>query len=304
MERVPEMMNTREVADYLRIKERTVYDLVKHRRIPCTRVAGKWLFPKGLIDGWLLDSVEAMDGAGAVQARTSGNSPPPTLAGSHDPLLEWAIRESECGLAMMTGGSLDGIERLADGQAMVAGTHVLDPESNDYNVALARRRLGDRGLVVVEWAWRQQGLVVAAGNPLGIQTVADLTRVGARLIRRQAEAGSYILLAHLLAKASISPAALTVTPQRARSELDVALAIREGKADVGLAVAAVAAQLGLDFVPLQRERFDLVMRRRSYFEPPVQALLSFCRTPALATRAGELAGYDVSGLGRVVYNGP
>lgn len=303
MERVPEMMNTREVADYLRIKERTVYDLVKHRRIPCTRIAGKWLFPKALIDDWLLDNVEAMDGAPAVQARTSASSAPPTLAGSHDPLLEWAIRDSECGLALMTGGSLDGIERLAGGQAMLAGAHVLDPDSNDYNVALARRRLGDRDLVLVEWAWRQQGLVLATGNPLGIRTVADLPRVGARLVRRQTEAGSYILLSHLLAVANVSPAALTVTPQRARSELDVALAVREGKADVGLAVAAVAAQLGLDFVPLQRERFDLIMRRRSYFEPPVQALLSFCRTPALTARACELAGYDVSGLGRVVYNG-
>lgn len=301
---MPEMMNTREVADYLRIKERTVYDLVKHRRIPCTRIAGKWLFPKALIDSWLLDSVETINGASAGQARAPGRPPPPTLAGSHDPLLEWAVRESECGLALMTGGSLDGIERLADGQAMLAGAHVLDTESGDYNVSLARRRLGDRALVVVEWAWRQQGLVLAAGNPLGVRTVADLTRVGARLVRRQAEAGSYILLAHLLAAAGISPAALTVAPQRARSELDVALAVREGKADAGLAIAAVAEQLGLDFVPLQRERFDLVMRRRSFFEPQVQALLSFCRTPALAARAGDLAGYDVSGLGRVVYNGP
>lgn len=298
------MMNTREVADYLRIKERTVYDLVKHRRIPCTRIAGKWLFPKALIDSWLLDNVETMDGASAGQARAPGRPPPPTLAGSHDPLLEWAVRESECGLALMTGGSLDGIERLADGEAMLAGAHVLDADSNDYNVSLARRRLGDRGLVVVEWAWRQQGLVLAAGNPMGVRTVADLTRVGARLVRRQAEAGSYILLAHLLAEAGISPADLTVAPQRARSELDVAVSIREGKADAGLAVAAAAAQLGLDFVPLRRERFDLVMRRRTYFEPPVQALLSFCRTPALAARAGDLDGYDVSGLGRVVYNGP
>ncbi|MCW5699662.1 MAG: helix-turn-helix transcriptional regulator [Rhodospirillales bacterium] len=293
-------MNTREVADYLRIKERKVYDLVKQRCIPCTRVAGKWLFPKALIDAWLLDNAEGPEGAAVARMAPA----PPTMAGSNDPLLEWALRESGCHLALMADGSLDGVERLAVGEAMVCGMHVHDAETDDYNVPIARRRLGDRGLVVLEWAWREQGLLLAAGNPLGVGSIADVARLGARLIWRQAEAGSFVLLSQLIARAGLGPEDFTVVPQRARSEMDVALAIREGKADAGLAVAAVARQLGLDFVPLGRERFDLVLWRRNYFEPQVQTLMAFCRSPALTARAHDLGGYDVSGFGRVIYNGP
>jgi molybdate-binding protein len=90
----------------------------------------------------------------------------------------------------------------------------------------------------------------------------------------------------------------------ARSQADVALAVAEGKADAGLAIEAAAHQFRLDFVPLLRERYDLAVWRRDYFEPPLQRLLGFCRGPAFQTRAKDLGGYDVSGLGQVHYNGP
>ena len=93
-------------------------------------------------------------------------------------------------------------------------------------------------------------------------------------------------------------------PKPALTESDLALAIAEGKADVGVAIRAVAIQYGLDFLPLQRERYDLVMRRYDYFQPPVQQLLAFAASDRFRTRAGEMGGYDVGGLGRVVYNNP
>ncbi len=102
-----DMMTTREVAEYLRIKERKVYDLVKARRIPCTRVTGKWLFPRPLIDAWVSRSAAAV----------TPPAPPPVIAGSHDPLLEWCLNQAGAGLAMLPGGSLHGIERLAAGDA-------------------------------------------------------------------------------------------------------------------------------------------------------------------------------------------
>ena len=292
------MMNTHEVADYLRLKERKVYALVKARRIPCTRVTGKWLFPKRLIDLWITQS------AALQPARDTTPPPPPVVAGSHDPLLEWCLMQADSGLAMLPGGSLDGIERLAAGEAAVCGLHVLDADSGEYNLPMVRHGLAGLGVVVLEWAWREQGLVVAPGNPLGIEGLADLRERGARVMPRQPGAGSQLLFAHLLAESGLKLSDLDLAPDPARSETDLALAVLEGKVDAGLAVAAVARQLRLDFVALHRERFDLVMRRRHYFEPPLQRLLAFTRTEAFASHAAALGGYDCSGLGTVVYNGP
>jgi excisionase family DNA binding protein len=292
-------MTTREVAGYLHLRERKVYDLIRAGEIPCTRVSGKWLFPRALIDRWLAENT-------ALPGGVSATAPPPphVLAGSHDPLLEWAVRESNCGLAMLTGGSLDGLKRLAAGEALAAGCHLLDASSGAYNVGAVSTLLAGKDVVLVGWAWRQQGLVVAAGNPLGIRTLADLRDRHARVVQRQGEAGSHVLLLHLLEREQVPIRGLNLLPQPARTHLDLAMAIQEGKADVGLAVESVAKQLRLDFLPLHRERYDLVVRRRDYFDATFQALLTFARGPRFAERAQELGGYDVSGLGTIVYNSP
>ena len=287
------MMTTREVADYLRIKERKVYDLIRREEIPCARVSGKWLFPRDLIDRWVLQNVSS----GVVAAAPV----PPVIAGSHDPLLEWAVRESGSSLAFLSGGSLNGMQRVAAGEAALCGAHLRDPETGDYNIPWVERLLASSDVVVIAWAERQQGLVVGAGNPLGIREVSDL-RKGARVVQRQEGAGSRVLLEQLCAEAGFEADSLTYAKAVARTEADLAAMIMDGRADAGLAVAA-AGMFRLDFVPLHRERFDLIIRRREFFEPPVQALLNFTRTPAFELRAGELGGYDVSAVGEVVWNG-
>ncbi len=300
-----DFMTTREVADYLRLKERRVYELVRRQEIPCTRVTGKWLFPRALVDLWL---AEHAGGAARVPA-------PPVIAGSHDPLLDWAVKESGCGLALLPGGSLDGIKRFADGGAVAAGLHLLDAESGAFNLpaltgGLGGPALAGAGVVLLEWAWRQQGLVVAAGNPHGIATLGDLATLrgldGKRLkvMGRQAEAGSHHLLANLLAREGLSFDDLDFLDETARGETDLGLAVLEGRAAAGLAIEAVARSLKLGFVPLLRERYDLLLRRRDYFEPPLAALFAFARGEAFAARAARMGGYDVSGLGTMHYNGP
>ncbi|MBE0414875.1 helix-turn-helix domain-containing protein, partial [Yoonia sp.] len=122
---VPSLMTTNEVADYLRVKQRTIYDMVTRQTIPFTRATGKLLFPRRLIDVWLEAQTEAPV-AGAFQA-------PPIYAGSNDPLLEWALRQSGAGLAVLTHGSTHGLRELADGRAMLAGSHLLDAASGVYN---------------------------------------------------------------------------------------------------------------------------------------------------------------------------
>lgn len=290
----PEMMDTHQVALYLRVKERKVYELLKERRIPCTRVTGKWLFPKVEIDAWLKrNSTAATPRAGSAAM---------VVAGSHDPLLEWCLRELDGGLAMLPGSSSDGLARLAAGEAALAGIHLLDAESGEYNLPQVRQALGDHNVVLIEWGWRRQGLVVAAGNPLGIETVADLVRSKARVVMRQEGAGSRVLFERLLAESALSPDAITVARVPVRSETDVGLAILDGTADAGLAVESVANSLKLGFVPLQKERFDLAIDRQAYFQPPVQALLAFTRTAEFAARAEALGGYDISGIGSIRWN--
>ena len=121
---------------------------------------------------------------------------------------------------------------------------------------------------------------------------------------RQAEAGSHLLLAELLAREGLSFDDLDILDETARGETDLGLAVLEGRADAGLAIEAVARSLKLGFVPLLRERYDLLLRRRDYFEPPLAALFAFARTEAFGARAARMGGYDVSGLGTTRYNGP
>jgi putative molybdopterin biosynthesis protein len=293
---VPEFLTTREVAALLRIKERKVYELVSDHAIPVSRVTGKLLFPREMIEAWVWSHAEYRGGIAGLQPR------PPVLAGSHDPLLEWALRQSASELATFFDGSLDGLGRLAAGRALAAGIHVFEPEAEDWNRGHLERALPGRPVVLLEWAWRVQGLVVPQGNPKGITGVGDLE--GLALMPRQQEAGSQILLEHLLQEQGIDPAGLQWLTPPARNHSEVALAGSEGKADAGFAVETVARQFRQGFVPLFRERYDLAIWRRECFEPPLQRLFAFCRSEAFRVRAGELGGYDIEGLGRVHYNGP
>ena len=288
------MMDTREVAAYLRLSQRRIYDLVRMQALPHVRATGKLLFPRAEVDAWLATKSSAPP--------APGRNAPPIIAGSHDPLLDWAARESGRGLAVLACGSSAGLDRLADGQAAIAAMHWLDGASGEYNVPLVRSRLGSADVVVLEWAKRTQCLLLAPGNPLRIRTLADLVKRKARVIERQSESGSHRLFAVLAEKAGVSIEALKRLPRPARGESDVASAIRDGKADAGVAIEAVGREVGLAMIPLATERFDLVMRRRDYFEPPMQALLTLARSDEFRERAAALGGYDVSATGRIVFN--
>ena len=146
-------------------------------------------------------------------------------------------------------------------------------------------------------------LLVAPGNPLGLGSVADLARPGLRVAGRQNRAGSHVLLVHLLNEAGLRLDAIAFLPEPAMAEDEVAAAVAEGRAGVGFGIRAEAEARGLGFVPLVRERFDLVMPRRAYFEPPLQVLMAFARGGAFAARAARMGGYDVAETGRVAFNG-
>ncbi len=288
------LMTTAEVAGYLRVKERTIYEMVARQTIPFSRATGKLLFPRRLVDAWLEAQTE-LPGTGIAP-------PPPIYAGSNDPLLDWALRQAGTGLAVLARGSMQGLADLAEGRAVLAGCHLLDPDSGQWNLAAVRAHLPGSGHVMIHWARRAQGLITAPGNPLGITGLQDAVARGLRFATRAEGAGSQRLLDVLLARAGLTAGDQTTAARPAETPADLAALLETGEADCGLGLQAAAGLLG--FLPLVNdESFDLVMTRRAYFEPPVQALLGFARTEAFASRAAHLGGYDLADTGAVVWNG-
>jgi putative molybdopterin biosynthesis protein len=287
------LLTTGEAADYLRLKERKLYELIADRQIPCTKATGRWLFSRADLDRWLLSRM--VRPAGVLPP-----DPPPIVGGSHDPLLQWALSESRAGLAILPEGSEAGYQRFLRGELIAAAIHFhdLDDPARDANPEAVAAEPTLRDAVLIGFAAREQGLVVAAGNPLKLTSLGEAHARKLRAALRPAGAGAQQLLLALLRKDGLGFEDLR-TALVAPTGPDIAQAIRAGHADFGIATRAVASAAGLDFVPLCVERFDLLMRQRDYFRPPLQALLALIGDARFATRAGELGGLDVSAAGRV-----
>jgi molybdate-binding protein len=227
-------------------------------------------------------------------------SAPPIVGGSHDPLLEWALRESGSGLATLPEGSEAGLRRLSRREVILAAIHLhtLERETS-ANVAAVSDAPGLHDAVVIGFARREQGLLVAPGNPHGISDLGQIAEAGFRMAQRQPGAGAQLLLLTLCAKAQIDPGALVMMKHACATGSDLAQSIRAGHADCGIATRAVADAAGLDFVPLLWENFDLVLRQRDYFLPGPSALFGFVRSDRFRQRAAELGGYDLSVCGAV-----
>jgi len=289
-----DLLTTEEAADYLRLSERKLYELVAKAAVPCTKVTGRWLFPKPALDRWLAAGLVAPTGLASAAA-------PPIVGGSHDPLLEWALRESGSELASLPEGSETGLRRLARGEVMLAAIHLhrLDGDDEAANAEAVASASALHDAVLIAFARREQGLLVAAGNPLRLADIAGVARARARLALRPTGAGAQLLLLALSARAGIALDNLVSLKPACPTGPDVAQAVRAGRADCGIATRAVAQSAGLDFVPFAWERFDLALRQRSYFLPGPQALFKFVAGARLRERAGELGGYDVSEAGAV-----
>ena len=288
-----QLLTTAEAASYLRIKERKLYELVADQAIPCTKVTGKWLFPRADLDRWLLAGMARP--FGVVPA-----DPPPIVGGSHDPLLQWALAKSGAGLAILPEGSEAGYRRFLRGDVIAAALHFHDRNdlSRDANVDVVAKEPTLYDAVLMGFASRDQGLLVASGNPLGLASLADAARRSARFAVRPEGAGAQLLLLALLKQAELTSGDINA-PLVAPTGPDIAQAIRAGHADCGLATQSVATTAGVDFIPLATERFDLLMRQRDSYRPPLQILLNLLRQAQFADRARELGGLDVSQAGTI-----
>src|SRR5712691_6741680 len=177
---MPDLLTTDEAASYLRLSERKLYELVANGAVPCTKVTGRWLFPKAALDRWLA--------AGLVAPALTHAPAPAIVGGSHDPLLEWALRESGSQLASLPEGSEAGLRRLARGEVTAAAIHLHrldgDGDDEDANTAAVAHASGLHDAVLIALARREQGLVVAAGNPLRLADMASVAARRARLAQR------------------------------------------------------------------------------------------------------------------------
>ena len=289
-----QLFTTAEAAAYLRLKERKIYEMVAEGTVPCTKVTGRWLFPKAELDQWLASSV----------TRPAGMTRPelaPIVGGSHDPLLEWALRESGSGLASLAIGSEAGFNRFCAGETIAAAMHLhaLEDLEEDANVAAMASRSDLQDAVMIAFCRREQGFLLASGNPLKINSIEDLLAKRARIALRPKGAGAQLLLLALLHRAKAALDQLAAVQPVCPTGPDIAQAIRAGRADTGIATRSVANSSGLDFVPIVWEPFDLVIRQRDYFHPPLQALIRFLQSDDLAARAQELGGFDLSDAGKV-----
>jgi putative molybdopterin biosynthesis protein len=291
---MPDLLTTDEAATYLRLSERKLYELVANGAIPCSKVTGRWLFPKAALDRWVA--------AGLPATAPLGKPAPPIVGGSHDPLLEWALRESGSGLATLPEGSETGLRRLAHGEVVAAAIHlhrIEGGEDDTANAAAVASAPGLHDVVVLAFARREQGLLVAPGNPLKLSDIGSVAAARAGVALRPNGAGAQLLLLALLAQAKLPFESLNAVKPICPTGPDVAQAVRIGRADCGVATRAVALSAGLGFVPLTWERFDLALRHRDYFLPGPQALFQFLHTAAFGERAAELKGYDVAEAGQV-----
>jgi excisionase family DNA binding protein len=289
---MPDLLTSDEAATYLRLSERKLYELVATAAVPCSKITGRWLFPKAALDRWVA--------AGLLTTVPLAQPAPPIVGGSNDLLLEWALHESGSGLATLPEGSEAGLRRLAHGEVMAAGIHLHqiegDDDSANANADAVANAPGLYDVVLIAFARREQGLLVAPGNPLKLSDIASVVAARARIAWRPQGSGAQLLL---LARAGIAFEALDTLKPPCPSDPAVAQAVRVERADCGIATRAVALTAGLDFVPLTWEHFDLALRQRDYFLPGPQALADFIRTAPFRERAAELKGYDVAATGSV-----
>lgn len=293
-------MTVREVARYLGINEKKVYFLAKTNKIPATRVTGKWTFPKQLIDRWIEESAER------ASARSHAVPDRAILlaAGSDDPSLSvlhqfYREQEATASLFMATIGSGAGLESIRRGVADFATAHLLDP-ARPAPGARAVEEVVPHDIVVVQLFYRELGWLVQKGNPLGIESVRDLARPKVRFINRQIGSGTRSYLDQEMARVRMSAKRVTGYDQTLSTHLEVGLRVLSGRCDVGLATRTTAHLLGLDFVPVTRERFDILVPKDRFFTKPLQSLLSIVGSREFRDRVVAMGGYDVSESGRIV----
>jgi excisionase family DNA binding protein len=297
-------LTTKEVAKLLKINDKMVYSLINDKGLPATKVTGKWLFPKRLVEEWL--DVTILDHQPSEMAKQSlADGDRLLLAGSDDPLFQQTLalfnKKNNSRVAFFANlGSMGGLKCLRWGLCHIGVCHLLQDDNQEYNFNYAERELS-RLPVFVNFSKREQGILLQKGNPKKILSIADLAQPEVRIVNRPLGTGTRLLLDYEITKCGISADKLIGYDKEMTRHIDVGLEILAGKADAGPAIRAVAGLLNLDFMPLRWERFDLLIARERFFDQGIQDFINLMQDRAFHKLAKTFIGYDLSLCGKMVF---
>jgi putative molybdopterin biosynthesis protein len=297
------MLTTDDLAEYLHINKNQIYRLIKERKLPATRVTGKWLFPKQLIDEWVIDSAKKMVRSEQKQGMLGNRI---VIAGSNDLALDALTKSmhSRCPhitVSLSNLGSLAGLIALREGSCHIAASHLLDAETGEYNSPCIKKSFSDLKVRIVNLAHREQGLFLKRGNPLGIKSLKDLVNKKATFINRQSGSGTRVLLDFKLKQENIDPAEISGYATLAHTHMEVALAVLKGVADIGMGIRAAAKVLDLDFIPIANERFDLIIPNEYYSSEAVGALCKSLALDEFKSTITHMGGYETYDTGKILF---
>ncbi|MEW5762559.1 MAG: molybdopterin biosynthesis protein [Bacillota bacterium] len=229
------------------------------------------------------------------------------VIGSHDIALDvlanfLKVKYPAASLSSAHVGSLGGLLALRRGEAHMAGTHLLDEETGEYNVSYVEKHLAGRPALLVNLAYREQGFIVAPGNPKGIKGFTDLAREDVRFVNRQRGAGTRVLLDFHLKRLGIDPGAVRGYAREEYTHMAVAAAVASGACDVGLGIRAAASALGLGFVPVAEERYDLCIPEDFWETPQVTRVMEVLADRAFREAVTKLGGYDLRDCGKIIWS--
>jgi excisionase family DNA binding protein len=293
-----ELWTAGEMAQYLGLNEKVVYRFIRERGLPATKVTGRWLFSKVLVDQWLQDNME-----GCERRYGKPEADAVLLACSDEPLLNAALSECNSGSGeslffSANVGSSAALEMLCSHRAHIAGAHLLEPRTGEYNIPYLKPVLGD--VIVVSFVERTQGILLPRKSAEKIEGLRDIVRKRIPLLTRQPSSGTYKLLESLLEEEGVRPGKLKLAVGAAASHFEVGRLVQSGEAPAGFSIEAAARIFGLRFIAVHKERYDLILFNAQMKRREIKRLFSFVSSVEFEYLANQLGGYDCKHTGRLI----
>jgi putative molybdopterin biosynthesis protein len=287
-----EILSAKELSKYLKINEKKIYKLAQEGTLPHVKIGGKVAFTRELIDRWILENTEREKHV--------------LIAGSDDPLLRQVIdlfnAKNDGVIYYAPVGSINGLKLLQAKAANMSCVHILDMEKKLYTMSYIARYLSKDDYRAIQLFYRTQGLMVKKDNPKGIRSIKDLSNKGIAFINRNQGTGTRLLFDFLLREHTISQSAVSGYSKEAASHMEAGIAVLKSEADAAFGIEHTAHILDLDFIPLFKERFDLVIPTDYFHMTQVKTFLALFEQPALLHSIKDFTGYDLKNTGSMLDN--
>ncbi|WP_026567839.1 substrate-binding domain-containing protein [Bacillus sp. UNC41MFS5] len=295
-----------EVAQLFQISKHTVYELIKRGELQAFKIGNKMRIEHAELERFK-NNTKTPAKKGPTEPTGTTDNPVHfiQLSGSHDFLVEHFVKQATTALNLQIQpsyiGSLEGLIMLYRGQCDIAAIHLLDPNSQEYNLPFIHQLFVYESILVLRLAARQQGFIVAKDNPKNIQDFSDLTRSDVQFVNRQKGAGTRFLLDSKLSNYGIEPSKINGYNTIEWNHLSAASYLSRGMADVAFGIQSAASHLGLDFIPVAKENFDLVFRFTAENKQSLTNLIQYLQSASFKDSLTDLEGYDISELGKITY---